>query len=303
MRRASSPLKTGGPPSPSSAARRSATRPTSPKGSPRKKARSPSRRASARAHPIYRMRYKGVPFYYIRAHGRTPNKDSKIIAPSGDEYVKTWVALYDLGVQYVARRRHRGRHQRRLRLRRLRDRRRLHLDGKPEAAERSRRSGDRPRQLVRELCGAVLPRLAPHAHRRVQEERTKDASTRPASSSRTIRCASRRPAEIRMMRGMGADMVSHNVVTEAIYARQLGMHFAVLNSVSNPATGVKPYTYEDMQDSVARIAAGRGTGRARGHRQDPRRSSTRAGSGASASRTRARTRARPKSCHAARRIL
>ena len=51
--------------------------------------------------PIYRMRYKSVPFYYIRAHGRTPNKESKIIAPTGDEYIKTWVALHDLGVQYV----------------------------------------------------------------------------------------------------------------------------------------------------------------------------------------------------------
>jgi purine nucleoside phosphorylase len=64
------------------------------------------------------------------------------------------------------------------------------------------------------------------------------------------------PAEIRMMRGFGGDMVTHNVVTEAVYARQLGIHFAVLNSISNPATGLKPYTYEDMQDSVARIAAG-----------------------------------------------
>ena len=51
--------------------------------------------------PIYRMRYKGVPFYYIRAHGRTPNKRSKVIAPTGDEYVKTWVALHQLGVQYA----------------------------------------------------------------------------------------------------------------------------------------------------------------------------------------------------------
>ena len=54
---------------------------------------------------------------------------------------------------------------------------------------------------------------------------------------------------------MGADHVSHNVVTEAIYARQLGIHFAVLNSISNPANGVRPYEYEDMQNGVQEIAA------------------------------------------------
>ncbi|MCH8802279.1 MAG: MFS transporter [Chloroflexi bacterium] len=46
------------------------------------------------------------------------------------------------------------------------------------------------------------------------------------------------PAEIRMMRSWGADFVTHNVGTEAIYARQLGIRFAALNSVSNPAVGV-----------------------------------------------------------------
>ena len=46
------------------------------------------------------------------------------------------------------------------------------------------------------------------------------------------------------------------MVTEAIYARQLGIHFALLNSVSNSAVGVKPFTFKDMQESVQRIADG-----------------------------------------------
>ena len=33
------------------------------------------------------------------------------------------------------------------------------------------------------------------------------------------------------------------------------MHFALLNSVSNPAVGVRPFTFRDMQVSVQRIAA------------------------------------------------
>jgi purine nucleoside phosphorylase len=44
---------------------------------------------------------------------------------------------------------------------------------------------------------------------------------------------------------MGGDMVTHNVGTEAIYARQLGIHFAVVNSISNPAEGVRPFTIQE----------------------------------------------------------
>jgi 5'-methylthioadenosine phosphorylase len=62
------------------------------------------------------------------------------------------------------------------------------------------------------------------------------------------------PAEIRMYRAMGGDIVTHNVVTEIIYARQLGMHMAVVNAVSNPAVGVRPFTREEeygVGDKVA----------------------------------------------------
>lgn len=205
--------------------------------------------------PIYRMRYHDVPFYYIRAHGRTPNKSSKVIAPTGDEYVKTWVALYELGVIYA-------------------------LGGATAGAINIDYDFDdfvivddfilignqRPQSVLAEggivrdnLFSSFAVPFCPDLRRLLIEESRKTYQGRVHTSGVILQDDPMRfetPAEIRMMRGMGGDMVSHNVVTEAIYARQLGIHFAVLNSVSNPATGVKPYTYEDMQDSVARIAAG-----------------------------------------------
>ena len=205
--------------------------------------------------PIYRMRYKGVPFYYIRAHGRTPNKSSKVIAPTGDEYVKTWVALHQLGVQYA-------------------------LGGATAGAIDPGYDFDdfvivddfilignqRPQSILAEsgivrdnLFASFAVPFCPDLRRLLIEESRKTYQGRVHTSGVVVQDDPMRfetPAEIRMMRGMGGDMVTHNVATEAIYARQLGIHFAVLNSISNPATGVKPYTYEDMQDSVARIAAG-----------------------------------------------
>lgn len=205
--------------------------------------------------PIYRMRYKDVPFYYIRAHGRSPNKDSKVIAPSGDEYVKTWVALHQLGVHYA-------------------------FGGATAGAINSDYDfddfvivddfiliGNQRPQSVLAAGGVVRDNrfdsfavpFCPDLRRLLIEESQKGYKGRVHTTGVIVQDDPMRfetPAEIRMMRGLGGDMVSHNVVTEAIYARQLGIHFAVLNSISNPATGVKPYTYEDMQDSVARIAAG-----------------------------------------------
>jgi hypothetical protein len=64
------------------------------------------------------------------------------------------------------------------------------------------------------------------------------------------------PAEIRMYRAMGGDIVTHNVGTEAIYARQLGIHFAVVNSISNPAEGVCPFTIQEELASRQAISKG-----------------------------------------------
>ena len=45
------------------------------------------------------------------------------------------------------------------------------------------------------------------------------------------------PAEVRMLRTLGADVVGMSVVLEAIAARQLGVKIAGLAFASNPAAG------------------------------------------------------------------
>ena len=62
------------------------------------------------------------------------------------------------------------------------------------------------------------------------------------------------PAEIRMYRSLGGDLVTHNVGTEAIYARQMGIHFAALQSISNPAEGVRAFTIEQEMSDGSRIS-------------------------------------------------
>lgn len=61
-------------------------------------------------------------------------------------------------------------------------------------------------------------------------------------------------AEIRMYGMLGGGMVTHNVGTEAIYARQMGIHFAALQSISNPAEGVRPFTIESEMTSAKAIS-------------------------------------------------
>jgi 5'-methylthioadenosine phosphorylase len=46
------------------------------------------------------------------------------------------------------------------------------------------------------------------------------------------------PAEIRRAKNAGADVVHHHQASEAIYARELGIHYAAFNYVSNVAAGL-----------------------------------------------------------------
>ncbi|MFN7971169.1 MAG: purine-nucleoside phosphorylase [Acidobacteriota bacterium] len=64
------------------------------------------------------------------------------------------------------------------------------------------------------------------------------------------------PAEIRMLRAMGADLVCMSVACEVIAARSLGMRVLGVAVVANPAAGVtgEPITHRDVLANVTESA-------------------------------------------------
>ena len=69
------------------------------------------------------------------------------------------------------------------------------------------------------------------------------------------------PAEVRMLRSLGADLVGMSTVHEVIAARHLGLRCLVLSLVANPGAGVTdaPLTHEEVleagQAAAARVRA------------------------------------------------
>jgi purine-nucleoside phosphorylase len=69
------------------------------------------------------------------------------------------------------------------------------------------------------------------------------------------------PAEVRMLRGLGADCVGMSTVPEVIAARHLGVPVCGISVVTNPAAGLsrKPLSHEEVAQAAERVRDRLGT--------------------------------------------
>ena len=197
--------------------------------------------------PIYPGRANGIDFYYVHSHG----------APA---LQAAWVALYDLGVTEV-------------------------IGGATAGGITASMQPydyvvpddfidmnvDRPlsfpREIYRDPENIPLPRVLPamdpdlrtilieETRRRIRASRDLDDIDLHESGVIVQARGGRfeTAAEIRMFAQWGGDVVTMNVGTEIAYARMLGMNYACLINISNPAEGVAPWDFAQMPPLYRRI--------------------------------------------------
>ena len=189
---------------------------------------------------------EGVPFYYMHGHG-------------GQKYLAGWAALYQLGVREV-------------------------IGGATAGAINPVMktydfvvphdfidfNTSRPRYFPSEVTedeGLILARYIPAVdplltgllYEATLEVLRADAAHDPINVYETgvvLQAAGGRfetAAEIKAFAGMGGDIVTMNVATEMSYARQLGLNYACLVIVSNPAEGVAPWEFSDLSEIYATL--------------------------------------------------
>ena len=202
---------------------------------------------------FYQLRHEDTSFYYVKFHGYSDEDRQDHI--SGSCFVRTWAALHRLGVTHV-------------------------VGGATGGGiQPTYRNGDlivaddfvnfnfeRPSSVLAAVGierSRVRARFSqpfcPDIRAILYELATKSYWGRVHGEGTVVQSHPNRyetPAEIRFYQRIGADFVTHNIVTEAIYARQLGIHFGVLNSVSNPAESVRRFTAEEELAVGKRIADG-----------------------------------------------
>ena len=111
-----------------------------------------------------------------------------------------------------------------------------------EPAHRPERRRARP--ALPEPARRLRPRPARRAARHGPRPRHRRSPT--ASTSRSAARASRRPAEIRAFRTLGADAVGMSTVHETIVARHAGLRVAAVSTITNLAEGLsaEPLSHE-----------------------------------------------------------
>jgi 5'-methylthioadenosine phosphorylase len=197
---------------------------------------------------FYLLRTDGVPFWYIHFHG-VDFMNAKANVEVG--FTRTWHVLHALGIRDVISGAATGS---------------VHPEMRPCDVvimdDFIDLSTHRPRSMHTELwwkapyVGAMFtPPLCPELTRILVDATGCYKQGRVFPSGTLAQFEGHRfesPAEIRMVRAMGGDMVAHHQASEAIYARELGIHFGALNYVTNIAAGLcKPPAKEFVTDEEA----------------------------------------------------
>ena len=182
----------------------------------------------------------GVPFYYIHGHG-------------GGLWVETWAALYQLGVKEVLGGATAGALNKYLKVNDL-----VVPDDLIDF------NINRPLYIVRQVIGPdahITARMAPATDPLLQEIlfeesmrvlRSRDDLDDVNAHKGGVLVNTRggrfeSVAEDLYFRSVGGDLVTINNGTEMTYARQLGIHYACLNLISNPAEGIGEWEWSEIK--------------------------------------------------------
>ena len=205
---------------------------------------------------IHKMEYKGVKFYYVPIYGLLDRKPGE----EDDMYhVRTWTALYELEVTHAIGGATSGGIDPD-----------LDFDDIVIIDDFMEWRAERPVNVL-EASGHSRPGVFPNFQvplssslrallideaTRQKEAKGYDGQLRTTGTF--FQFAPGRfesPAEIRAMAQLGAELTSMNQATCIVYARQFGIRYGSICSISNPAVGVRPFTFEQMQASVQKIAS------------------------------------------------
>jgi len=185
------------------------------------------------------MRYDGVPYYYVHFHGVEFRSASANVQVG---FSRTWYVLHALGVRDVISGAAAGS---------------LHRDYRPGDIaiidDFIDLSHHRPRSILTEIwerppyigatfaeptCPELRAILISLANERYRRGRVHERAVLVEEEGHRFST----PAESRMMQRLGGDLVAHHQASEAIYARELGIHYAALDYITNIAEGLEPNT-------------------------------------------------------------
>jgi len=200
--------------------------------------------------PFQRVVYGETTFYYVRFHGYNSESEDRSDRISGMNFVRMFAALHLLGVRYAFGGATSGGIREDYNVGDLV----LPSDLLDFNKERPSNVWEASRLIRPQIRARFASPFCPYLSRLLEESAAKHGET-VRKGEVLVQSQPNRyetPAEIRMYRTLGGDLVTHNIGTEAIYARQMGIHFAALQSISNPAEGVRPFTIEqEMTDGAA----------------------------------------------------